>query len=217
MLDNKYKELPSEIKLATFKELFSLISHTIKRGYIDSFGVVTGINKNGAYLTKYEVVHPVFISYFRNTLMDFDDIYNVFKESKKNIRVTYDSTGISSFVIINNNDEIVFETPIIHPEALDVYEVFRSYDNDHIFKESNHIYDIDINDFAYAITNDYIYRCNHYIITKEAVPKPKKIISGTYCISDIIEESDISYIYYTTKLVYPDIKITIASKVINLD
>ena len=76
-MDSKYRELPSDIKLATFKEIFSLISHAIKRGYIDPFGVVTGISKNNAYLMKYEVSHPVFLSYFRNTLMDFDDMYTI--------------------------------------------------------------------------------------------------------------------------------------------
>lgn len=217
MIDPKYKELPASIKLSAFKEIFSLLSHTISRGYIDTFGVVTGINKNKAYLTKYEVSNPTFLEYFRNTLMDFDDIYTVFKEPKKNIRCTYDGANISSLAVFNDDtDSIVFEASVLHPDAFVVYDAFPSYNNEHIFKESNHIYDLDMNEFAYAITNDYIYRCNHYVITKEAVPKPNKIIEGIYCISDT-EDTDISFIYYTTKFRYPDVKLTIASKVINLD
>ena len=216
-MDSKYRELPSDIKLATFKEIFSLISHAIKRGYIDPFGVVTGISKNNAYLMKYEVSHPVFLSYFRNTLMDFDDMYTIFKESKKNIRIVYELNQISSFAIISEEtNDIVFETPIMREENVCVEDVFELYGNPHIFKETT-VYDLDIQEFSYAIQNDYTFRANHYIITKEAVPKPKKLISGNYSISDIVNESEESYIYYTTKLVYPDIKLMVASKVLNLD
>lgn len=216
MLDPKYKELNPDVKLAAFKEIFALLSHTISKGYIDSFGVATGLSKNNAYLSKYEITHPVFIQYFRDTLMDFDDMYKVFKESKKNIRYVEIDDGQINYAIIDDNDNAVFETTVLKQGVIYIEDIFRQYDNDHIFKETS-VYDLNIQEFSYAIQNNYTFRANHYIITKEAVPKPKKLISGTYSISEIVRSGEESYIFYTTKLKYPDVNMIVASKVLNLD
>jgi hypothetical protein len=215
--NHNYQELPANIKLASFKEIFSIISHTISRGYVDSFGVVTGINKNNAYLVKYEIAHPVFVDYFKHTILDFDDMYTIFREPKKNIKCACDpeTNRINEYAICTGTSTSM-ATPIVYPNPNDILETVKRYDDPHIFKETE-VYDINTDVFCNAITNDYTYSVDRYIITKEAVPKPKKIISGTYSISEIVNEGDESFIYYTTKLVYEFVKMTIASKVINLD
>lgn len=214
--DPKYQELSNDIKLAAFKEIFSIISHTLSKGYIDSFGVVTGVNKNNAYLVKYTISHPVFVECFKHAVMDFDDMYTIFKEPKKNIRCAYDpeTHRVNEYAMYTESSCLA--TPIIYPEPDELFNLLKSYDNPHLFKETD-TRELNISEFSNAILNDYTYRSGHYIITKEAVPKPKKITLATYSISEIATEGEESYIYYTTKIKYDFVDMTIASKVINLD
>ena len=210
-----YIPLPKDLKLANLKEIAAMVSHIlINEGFVDWAGVITGETKSDAYLPKFYIKDTAFINYFRNTLIDFDLLYEFCKmASTKNTQCELDDSG-NIIKLIYNNDGIEYmdlRINRVHIET-DGPITFDKYDNDHIFKATA-IRDFDLDSFVSAITNDYVYRWNKYIITKEAVPKPKKLIAGQFTISDIVSP----YIYYTTVLNYSLMDIKIASVCFDLD
>lgn len=206
--------LPKDLKLANLKEIAAMVSHIlINEGFVDWAGVIIGESKSDAYLPKFDIKDEAFIKYFRNTLIDFDLLYEFCKmASAKNTQCELDDSG-NIIKLIYNND-IEYMDLIIHRVHIetDGPVTFDKYDNEHIFKATA-VRDLDLNDFIYAMTNDYVYRWNKYIITKEAVPKPKKLKAGQFTISDIVSP----YIYYTTVLNYDLMDIKIASVCFDLE
>jgi hypothetical protein len=92
--------------------------------------------------------------------------------------------------------------------------VFPLYDNPHKFRDSKDKTTLNIEEFVNSITSTYVYTEGQYIISREAVPKPKKIIFGEYWISDrvpVMNSDTDSYIYHTTKLCYDNIDLLVAS------
>lgn len=213
-----FQELPSEIKPSLFKEIFGIITHTMSVGYVDPFGVITGTMKNDAYLTRYCVTNPLFLKYFKNTVLDFNAMYTIFKCAKKDIRVEYDKMyRITSFIIADTPESLYRSIITYVDDNPDVETTYAKYDNPHIFKQT-HAYELDVEDFGNHIADDYVCRYGHHVITREAVPKPKKLISGWYSVSDIVQQDEESYIYYTTHLQYPNnVSMDIASVVLNLE
>lgn len=218
-------ELPSDIKLSTFKEIFGMLSQLFKDGYIDSFGVVTGNSKFDAYIPKCTIKNETFVKYFGNTVMNFDDVYDIFKHSKKEIQCDMvNGTTINELKACFEAKDILdmlkpvlinISTPIKHVESGFIIS-FEKYNNPHIYKTTT-VYELDLNEFVDAIVDGYSYRRDHYIITKEAIPKPKKLIKVQESISEIVQDAEESIIYFTTLLTYPDMDIMIANACINLD
>lgn len=202
-----YKTLPKELKLSTLKELFGIISHILKRGYIDSFGVVKGESKHKAYLPIYTIKNKLIVDFFANRVMDFDEVYNAFGYKKEDLLYDIDSDNNLHFK--TNSDE--FKTILLYSKD---GVVFPLYDNPHKFRDSKDKITLNIEEFANSIASTYVYTEGQYIISREAVPKPKKIIFGEHWISDrvqIMDSDTDNYIYYTTKLCYDNIDLLVAS------
>ena len=150
--------------------------------------------------------------------MNFDDLYTITHLPKKDITCDIENGNIInefSGVYQNNQGEGTISTPIKHvPTGEEI--VFDKYDNPHIFKFTS-IYELELDEFINAIVNDYTYRRNHYIITKEAIPKPKSLMKVQESISEIVQDVEESLIYFTTVLTYPEMDIMIANVCLNLD
>jgi hypothetical protein len=113
------------------------------------------------------------------------------------------------------------EIPFVFTEE-NTFVEFKEYEgNPHLFKTTD-IVNFNLDLFISSIVNDYIYQEGKYIITREAVPKPKKITCGWYSVSEIVnvnvgESNYESYIYFTTFLQYPLFTLKIANGCYNLD
>ena len=177
--------IPNDLKWASLKDIFSMLSSLFTTGYVDSFGVVTGECK---HLPKKDITCDIENG---NIINEFSGVYQ------------------------NKQGEGTISTPIKHvPTGEEI--VFDKYDNPHIFKFTS-IYELELDEFINAIVNDYTYRRNHYIITKEAIPKPKSLMKVQESISEIVQDVEESLIYFTTVLTYPEMDIMIANVCLNLD
>lgn len=209
-------EFPKDLKFANLKDIVGMISHIISKGYIDSLGVVRGERKNPAYLPIFTIKDQSFVKYFKNTLLDFDLLYEFIKIAKNKSSITCECNSIGEIVdmcaVVKDEDNNLVERhfPLRRTDMPNVIVVFDGYDNTNIFNSTTYS-DIDVYTFVDAITNDYIYTNDTYVITREAVPKPKKLISCNYGISANVKNGDDSYIYFTTNLIYDLIDIKIAS------
>lgn len=213
----EYRYIENKLKLADAKEIFGAISHMLSSGYIDSFGVVKGVSKNPAYLPIYTIQCKPFIEIFGNKFINFDDMYDLYKSIKNKSSIEY---GISDGIVLSvKNTALDIEVSMLPPME-GTYVEFDEYNkNPHLFKTDGEIHNVDLEVFKSSIINDYIYEDTPYVITREAVPKPKKLTGIHYSVSDTVEitlnsksvvvQAVDSCVYFTTSLYYPlfDIKV----------
>ena len=211
-----YTEIPKDMKLADIKFVFATIYHILKRGYIDSFGVVKGESKNPAFAAIFNIRNENITKYFSGTLIDFDDAYDVIKSAKNKSDLLFGMDSDNRIVSIKHVDS-EHESPFVKVGINnDIY--FDVYDNPHVFKlKEETIHQFILEEFVGAIVNNYVYRENHYVITKEAIPKPKKLLNAYYAVSDYDKKDDCEYMYFTTYLSYPLLDARIASQCLILD
>lgn len=215
----EYNYIETGLKLADAKEIFAALSHMLITGYIDSFGVVKGVSKNPAYLPIFTITNKAFIDLYGNKLFNFDDMYDLYKSIKNKASIAY---GINDGKIISiKNTETNMEIPFVFTAENTCVEFHEYSGNPHLFKVTDKI-DLNLDLFISSIVNDYIYQDGKYIITREAVPKPKKISYGWYSVSEIVDinvgsTNYESYIYFTTHLEYPLFTLKVANGCYNLD
>lgn len=199
-----FTQLPTDIKLSAAKEIFGIVSHILKRGYIDPFGMVTGESKHDAFLPIFTIRYTPLINLFANTVMDFDEIYKAFGYARKDLLYAKDSDSNIHFKTSTDDFEA---TALYTQSAIE----FPKYNNPHIFKQSNSVTTLNVEEFALSIKGSYTYRDDQYFITREAVPKPAKILCGSWAVVDEVPTDDGKYIYYTTELKYDNVDLKIAS------
>ena len=213
----EYRPIPTGIKLNDLKSIFSMIAHTIDYGYIDSFGVVTGQNKNMAYLTRYIISDKAFVEMFKHTIMDFDKVYEVVKSCKNKSSMSFGYED-DKLVSIKCNDTDQEEVISAGEGTVSYTSLFPKYTDPDLFKRDNDKkVCVSTVDFMNAISEDYVFTDGIYVITREAVPKPKKIISATYFYGDKIIVADSEFVNFTTLLAYDNMMIEVVSRVIVTD
>ena len=215
-------EFPKDLKFANLKDIVGMISHIISIGYIDSLGVVRGERKHPAYLPIFTIKDQTFVKYFKNTLLDFDLFYEFIKISKNKSSITCECDDIGKIIDLRaivkdeDNNPVERHFPLRRTDMPNIMTIFEAYNNKLLFNMDEY-YQIDTPTFIDAITNDYIYTYDEYVITREAVPKPKKLISCNYGISADVKNGDDSYVYFTTNLIYELMDIKIASACYSID
>ena len=93
--------------------------------------------------------------------------------------------------------------------------LFPKYTDTDLFKRDNdRRVSVNTLEFVNDIAENYVFTDGIYVLTREAVPKPKKLMSISYFYGDTIIVSDCKFVNFTTLLAYDNMMIEVASRVI---